>query len=257
MTIAPPSPSVDWAYFLDVDGTLIDIAPTPEAIFVDPDSLRLIENLHSLCNGAVALVSGRAIADLDARLGLSHLPMAGLHGLEWRDASGIVRRQTVSQAALRAIAPKLTALQQRYEQLVIENKGMAIALHYRQAPRLGSYLHRRVNELASVYGDELQVQPGKRVIEIKPRGHDKGSAITSFMTQEPFAGRNPVFIGDDLTDEHGFTVVNRMKGVAIKVGSGRTHAPYRLPNVAAVLRWLGRTSPDSEVKRREENIAIT
>lgn len=256
MTVAPPPPLPAWAYFLDVDGTLIDLAPTPDGIQVDRELLRLIEDLHRLCNGAVALVSGRALADLDKRLGMPQLPMAGLHGFEWRNAAGNVRRHATA-GDIRSIEQQLLPLRRRYKQLIFEDKGSTLALHYRQAPRLGGYLHRWVRNLVRLAGKDLQVQPGKRVIEIKPRGHDKGSAIGDFMAQPPFFGRTPVFIGDDQTDEHGFVMVNRMGGISIKVGRGRTHALYRLPHVAAVLDWLRQITSANESRDKEGNIAIT
>lgn len=258
MTVALPSPSAGWAYFLDVDGTLIDFAPTPEEVFVDRKLLWLIESLHSICNGAVALVSGRALADLDSRLGMPLLPMAGLHGLEWRsNAAGCVQRRAAPTNGLHAIKRELTALRQRYSQLIIEDKGATLALHYRQAPRLGGYLHRRVRNLINLEGNDLQIQPGKSVIEIKPKGYDKGSAIETFMTQPPFAGRTPVFIGDDLTDEHGFAVVNRMGGISIKVGRGRTNARYRLQGVAAVRGWLEQVTNPELPWSKEESSALS
>lgn len=258
MTIAPPVPSINWAYFLDVDGTLLDIAQTPDEVFIDLDLLRLIESLHLLSNGAVALVSGRALSDLDTLLGMPHLPMAGLHGLEWRvNGTDHIQRRAVPTNDLHDIKLRLTTLRQRFDQLIIEDKGSALALHYRQAPRLGSYLHRWVRDLVNLAGNDLQVQPGKRVIEIMAKGYDKGSAIETFMAQKPFAGRLPVFIGDDLTDEHGFAVINRMGGLSIKVGKGHTAATCRLRSVPAVRNWLSQLTAPNELRNREAKIAVT
>lgn len=255
MTMLPP-PSADYAYFLDVDGTLIDLAPTPDGIRVDHELLRLIGHVYRLCNGAMALVSGRALADLDARLGMPHLPMAGLHGLEWRTASDEVRHHPGAAGDIRFFHQKLLALCQRYPDLIVEDKGMTLALHYRSAPRLGSYLHRQVRYLVSLTENDLQIQPGKYVIEIKPKGYDKGSAIETFMTEAPFTGRTPVFIGDDQTDEHGFDVINRLCGISIKVGRGRTCAHYRLPNVAAVLGWLAQLGARESAVGKEQSNAV-
>lgn len=257
MTIAPPAPSTDWTYFLDVDGTLLDIAQTPDKVFVDRDLLRLIENLHALCDGAVALISGRALNDLDILLGMPHLPMAGLHGFEWRNTTEEVRHPPAAKGDIRFIQQKLRTLQQRYTDLIVEDKGMMLALHYRQAPRLGGYLHRWVRNLVNFAGKDLQIQPGKYVIEIKPKGYDKGSAIETFMAQKPFAGRLPVFIGDDLTDEHGFAVINRIGGLSIKVGKGQTAATCRLRSVAAVRTWLRQLIVSAEVRNREATNALT
>lgn len=235
--IAPPVPSAAWAYFLDIDGTLIELAPTPDSVRINDDLRQLIIRLHERCGGAVALVTGRALKDLDARLGLPQVPSSGQHGLEWRDASGTLRRRT-GAGDISAVAGHLATLRRRYRQLLIEDKGLSLALHYRSAPRLGGYLHRWVRGVVGAASKHLDVQSGKRVIEIKPKGHDKGRAIEAFMAEAPFAGRLPVFIGDDLTDEHGFDVVNRMNGISIKVGRGPTRAQYRLKNVHEVLRWL-------------------
>ena len=118
-----------------------------------------------------------------------------------------------------------------------DNKGLTLALHYRQAPALAAWLHRQLAAwIAEV--DDLQLQKGKRVLEIKPAGFDKGSAIAEFMAEAPFQNRVPVFIGDDVTDEHGFARVNLLGGHSIKVGAGRTAARYRLTDVAAVRGWL-------------------
>lgn len=237
MSVTPPPPSADWAYFLDVDGTLVELAPTPDGIRVDARMLDLLVQAYRLCGGALALVSGRTLADLDARLGLKHLPASGQHGLEWRDAAGAGGHHSAADD-IRAIAPHVRALQHRHRQLIVEDKGMSIALHYRAAPRLGGHLHRSIRALVRSSNRHVEIQAGKRVVEIKPKGWDKGKAIESFMARPPFAGRRPVFIGDDLTDEHGFEVINRMDGVSIKVGSGSTSARYRLPDVNAVLAWL-------------------
>lgn len=238
MTRQPPAPSVDWAYFLDVDGTLIDLADTPDTVRVDTALLHLIRDLHRRASGALALVSGRSLSDLDRLLGDLRLPMAGQHGLERRDGQGHIHRQPIPPARLRAIVERLASLRRRHPGLLLEDKGASLAVHYRLAPRLGGYLHRLLGEAARDAAGGLELQAGKRVVEIKPAGHDKGGAIGEFMSRHPFSGRTPVFIGDDLTDEHGFTMVNRLGGISIKVGSGRSQADYRLAGVAAVRAWL-------------------
>lgn len=228
----------DWAYFLDMDGTLIEIAETPAAAHTDPCLLDLIQRLSTACQGAVALISGRAVADLERRLAGLRLPLAGQHGLERRDAAGKHYRHAAPDEARRAIATRLQPVLQRHPGLLLEDKGLSIALHYRQAPQLAAYVHRLLKSLLDGRADALQLQKGKRVVEIKPAGFDKGTAIEAFLDEAPFRGRRPVFIGDDATDEHGFAVVNRRDGISIKVGKGRSQARYRLPDVAAVRAWL-------------------
>ena len=235
----PPPPRLDWAYFLDVDGTLIDIADTPDAVHVDDALLALIARLQRASGGAVALVSGRALSFLDHRLGALHLPVAGQHGLERRDASGRVWMHAAPPAARSAIKAALAPVLARYPGLLLEDKGLTLALHYRLAPQLAAYAHRLMARLAAAANAGLEVQRGRRVAEIKPAGVDKGAAVAAYLAEPPFARRRPVFIGDDLNDEHGFAEVNRLDGISIKVGKGASCARYRLADVAAVRRWLG------------------
>lgn len=232
-----PRARTEWAYFLDVDGTLIDFADSPGGAHVDDALLGLVARLHHACGGALALVSGRTLADLEQRLGSVRIPLAGQHGLERRDAAGRRHAHATPPAAKRELRHRLDALVARHPGLLLEDKGLTLALHYRRAPALAAWLHRLLAGWVAA-ADGLQLQKGKRVLEIKPTGFDKGSAIAEFMAEAPFRGRAPVFIGDDVTDEHGFARVNLLDGHSIKVGAGRTAARYRLPDVAAVRGWL-------------------
>ncbi|MFZ2162317.1 MAG: trehalose-phosphatase [Sideroxyarcus sp.] len=236
--LPPPAASLDWAYFLDVDGTLIDIAETPDAVHVDTALLDLIACLYRDSGGAMALVSGRAISDLEKLLGTLHLPLAGQHGLERRDASGRLWMHAAPPAAKCAIKESLAPVLARHPGLLLEDKGLTLALHYRLAPHLASYVQRLMARLAQDANARLEVQRGKRVAEVKPSGIDKGTAVAEYLTESPFLGRCPVFIGDDLNDEHGFAEVNKLGGISIKVGKGKSCARFRLPDVAAVRRWL-------------------
>jgi len=235
----PPAPGLDWAYFLDVDGTLIDIADTPDAVYVDTALLELIAHLYRASGGAVALVSGRALSDLEHRLGALRLPLAGQHGLERRDAAGRLWIHAAPPAAKRAIKDALAPVLARHPGLLLEDKGLTLALHYRLAPHLAAYAHRLMAQLAHAANAGLEVQRGKRVAEVKPSGIDKGTAVSEYLTESPFRGRRPVFIGDDLNDEHGFAEVNKLDGISIKVGIGKSCARFRLRDVAAVRNWLG------------------
>lgn len=235
---SPPPARTDWAYFLDVDGTLIAIADRPDAVSVDETLLDLIARLYRISGGAVALISGRAIADLDQLLTPLRLPSAGQHGLERRGADGRIWRHEAPPGVKDAIKAALAPVVARHSGLLLEEKGQTLALHYRAAPQLASYVHRVMARLAREAGAGLEVQRGKRVAEIKPAGHDKGTAVTAFLSATPFKGRRPVFIGDDANDEHGFAEVNRMGGISIRVGGGKSCARYRLPDVAAVRSWL-------------------
>lgn len=235
----PPASSLNWAYFLDVDGTLINLADTPDAVRVDTALLDLIARLHRASGNALALVSGRMISDLQSRLGMPHLPLAGLHGLERRDSAGRLWIHAAAPAAKFAIKEALAPVLARHPGLLLEDKGLTLALHYRKAPTLAAYVHQLMARLVSSAGPGLELQRGKRVVEIKPAGIDKGTAVAEYLAEPPFKGRRPVFIGDDLNDEHGFAEVNKLDGISIKVGKGASCARFRLPDVAAVHHWLG------------------
>jgi trehalose 6-phosphate phosphatase len=235
---APPPPASDWALFLDIDGTLLTHAETPDAVYVD-DALRaLLEQLRGLCGGALALVSGRAVDDVDALFAPLVLPVAGQHGVERRDATGVRHRLPFPEEHLRQVAQRFAAFKARHPGIVFEDKGHNLALHYRLAPQLEREVRAMVEHAVADLSGDFELQAGKMVVELKPGGHDKGSAIETFMTEAPFAGRTPVFIGDDLTDEFGFTTVQRLGGHAVKVGDGETVADWRLVDVAAVRAWL-------------------
>lgn len=235
----PPRPSIEWAYFLDVDGTLLDIADTPGAVQVDMALLDLIARLHGASGGAMALVSGRSLSDLESMLDLPRLPMAGQHGLERRDIAGRLWIHAAPPTAKCAIQEALVPVLARHHGLLLEDKGLTLALHYRLAPHLAAYAHRLMAGLLNAAGGGLEIQRGKRVVELKPAGIDKGTAVAEYLTEPPFRGKRPVFIGDDLNDERGFAVVNQLDGISIKVGKGGSCAHFRLPDVAAVRRWLG------------------
>ncbi len=234
----PPIPCVDWGYFLDVDGTLIEIADTPGAARIDTALLDLIARLHRESGGAVALVSGRSLSDLENHLGTLHLPLAGQHGLERRDAAGRLWIHAAPAAAKCAIKEALAPILVRHPGLLLEDKGLTLALHYRRVPHLAAYAHRLMLRLVGTADAGLEIQLGKRVVEVKPSGIDKGTAVAEYLAEPPFRKRRPVFIGDDLNDEHGFAEVNKLNGISIKVGKGISCARFRLRDVVAVRRWL-------------------
>jgi trehalose 6-phosphate phosphatase len=225
------------AFFFDVDGTLAEIQPRPELVFIPPRSLEALERL-SARGVAVAVVSGRPISQLDALLSPLHLPAAGVHGAERRTAAGDLQHLSLDQDVLDAIQQELAQACAEYPGLSLENKGVAFALHYRLAPELEETARTLAEDFVSRYGEVLALQPGKCVFELKPRGASKGEVIRTFMQEAPFAGRLPVFVGDDLTDEAGFKVVNELGGLTIKVGTGPTEALERMASVDAVGAWL-------------------
>jgi trehalose 6-phosphate phosphatase len=235
-----PTPRSEWAYFFDIDGTLVDIAPSPSEIVVERELQAQVCDLYEATGGALALISGRSLSDVDSIFRDTSLPVGGQHGLERRSSDGRISRHDAPLEKLDFARARLAQAIAAHPELLLEDKGLSLALHYRSAPSLASFAHRTMRAIASATGPAFTLQSGKRVVELKPSGKDKGDAVRDFMQEEPFAGRLPVFVGDDVTDEHGFAVVNSMAGHSIKVGGGRTAARWRLPNVRAVRLWLER-----------------
>jgi trehalose 6-phosphate phosphatase len=206
------------ALFLDVDGTLIEFGPAPDDVEVDAVTLKFLQDASDSLNGALALISGRSLAQLDALFGYARFPAAGLHGLERRDARGRLHVHPTERLP-QPLLDELGEIAERHPGVLLEDKGRAVALHYRQAASLQEMLEREVHALARRHGgNDLQVQPGAYVLELKPSGITKAHAIEAFMLEPPFAGRTPLFAGDDLTDLHGFDAVERRGGVSIAVG---------------------------------------
>ena len=237
---ALPVPQPDWAYFFDIDGTLVDLTDSPGGASVDVRLRQLIAELSRAAGGAVALISGRSIADIDRLVPDTQIPVAGQHGVERRDAAGRISRHAFPASELDWLRHEVAAATAPHRGLVLEDKGLSLALHYRRAPRLGGFVHRLARALVTQAGTQYCIQAGKRVVEMKPAGKDKGVAVEEFMREEPFRGRTPVFVGDDVTDEYGFATVNRLQGHSIKVGPGRTAARWHLRDVQAVRAWLER-----------------
>jgi trehalose 6-phosphate phosphatase len=245
---APPPPlRTDSALFLDIDGTLLELAPTPDGVHVDAGVTALLPALARRLDGAVALITGRAMADADRLFRGLALPIAGQHGLERRSADGSLHRHLPSLSALERLRGVLSQFAARHDGLFLEDKGATLALHYRQAPALASLVHRTLRAhmtAALAFESGWRLQPGKSILEIKPDGSDKGTAILAYMTEPPFARRRPVFVGDDLTDEYGFAAVTSAGGWAVKVGRGPTRAHFRLRDVSAVRAWLAAMTQD-------------
>ena len=234
MTLAETlSPSC--ALFLDFDGTMVDLAAQPHAVEVPQPLIVLLRGLHELLQGAVAVISGRPIAQLDTFLQPLQLAAAGVHGAERRRADGTL--QWLDTHPLELAEQAARALAAQHPGLLVEIKRGSVALHYRQRPALEA-LCLRAMQAAVDASPGLTLLRGKMVAEAKPGGASKGQAIEAFLAEPPFAGRTPVFIGDDVTDEAGFSTVQRLGGVGIKVGEGTTVAMRRLPHPAALRREL-------------------
>lgn len=243
MTLQPSNPapsdlpgiSPRTALFLDFDGTLADLAPQPEAVQVTAELIPVLRQLAAQLGGALAIVSGRKLTDLDGFLAPLQLPAAAEHGAQRRLPEGDVIR--LASPDLQEVVRLATALAARHAGLRVEIKAAAVALHYRHAPELETLALQVMLEAAdSTPGVELL--RGKCVFEIKPAGISKGTAIEAFMAETPFAGRLPLFAGDDTTDEAGFSAVQLLGGHGIKVGEGATLADYRCPEPMALRQWL-------------------
>ncbi len=232
-------PQTDVALFLDVDGTLLEIAATPSAVRV-PAALR--NTLHLAAkreDGALALISGRTIAELDELFAPHVFPAAGQHGVEVRDTKGNVTQPIIDAKQLDPARDVLKELVGHYKGLLLEDKGSALALHFRQAPQHERAVMVVMVELADHVREKFVLRDGKCVLELTPRGYSKRSAIEAFMREPPFAGRTPVFIGDDVTDEDGFEAVNALGGYSVRVGDmAATAAKFRFSSVSTVIAWL-------------------
>ncbi len=228
-----------WALFLDVDGTLIDLAETPESVYVPAELKVLLEEVASRLDGALALISGRTIANIDELFDPLRLCTSGVHGAERRGPDGRLIRASFDTSALRQVREELAAFARVHEGLLLEDKGFALALHFRLAPDAAEAARDVTHRIVERLGPSYVLQAGKCVYEIRPSATTKGTAVRTFMEQAPFAGRQPIYIGDDVTDEDGFQAVNELGGLSVRVGStALTRASYRLPSVADVHRWI-------------------
>lgn len=236
----PPGPAeADWALFLDIDGTLLDLAPRPEAVVVPPGLAPTLDSLSRHLSGALALVSGRSLAGIDD-LFPGRRDAAGSHGAEWRHASRVC---TLPADWLAGLLPRLGRDIALPPGLRLEPKPCALALHYPRHPAAEPQARRLAEHLAALSPARLRLLAGKQVIELLPDGIDKGRAIERFLTLPPYAGRRPVFVGDDRTDEDGFAAVNRWDGISVKVGPEPTTARHRLASPAEVRHWLAVLAP--------------
>ena len=233
---APPLLAPHQALFLDFDGTLTAIAPRPGDVVVDPRLPALLEALAQRLGGALAIVTGRRLADLDPRLAPVVLPAAGQHGAELRPRPG----GSVQLRAPAGIATVARRLRERFEadaRVLVEDKGAAVALHFRQAPERALECLQVMRDLAAPWPG-LEIVTGKRVVEARGCDADKGVALQALLAEAPFAGRAPVFAGDDRTDEDAFAAAVAAGGHGVKVGDGPTAARYRCAGVADVHAWL-------------------
>ncbi len=239
----PPALADDDALFLDVDGTLVAFADHPDKVVPADDLPHLLQNTAQRLGGALALVSGRPVDQLDRLTHPLRLPAAGLHGAQLRlladhDIPAADTAEWLHDLHLRA-----EKLAHQHPGILVEHKGSALALHWRLAPQAADAVQSFAREqLAQLPG--VRLQPGNNVIEFVTALHDKGSAVRTLMQAPPFSGRRPIFVGDDLTDEAGFTAAAQLGGHGVLVGSrAGSNARHALADIDAVHRWLRGTPP--------------
>ncbi len=230
---------LEGALFLDFDGTLVELAPTPDEVVIAPGLIEALGVIRDRLDGRLAIVSGRPIAQIDRMLAPLTLPVAGVHGMERRDASGTMYYAPIpSFRAVEACALHLASIHPR---LRVEQKRGALALHYRQAPELELLCQ---SEMLAAVGKcpGMLLLHGKMVIEVKPASASKGTAIRDFLAEPPFLGRRPLFAGDDTTDEVGFAYVQQAGGLGLKVGAGPSVARHRIATPEALRATLVHTA---------------
>lgn len=243
----PPGANAGWGLFLDVDGTLLDFASRPDDVEVPAQLHGDLVRMRTRLQGAVALLSGRPLSQLDRLFDWHAQAAGGLHGAELRTPDGR-EHITGDDDAFASVHARAAALVADVKGVILEDKRRALALHFRHAPAAHAAAERIADVLLQDAGDQYTLQHGDQVIELKPAGVDKGRALEALMQVAPFRGRRPWMLGDDLTDEDAFRHVNACDGVSVIVGDRRpTVARYALADPASVRAWLhglvGNTPP--------------
>jgi trehalose 6-phosphate phosphatase len=226
------------AILLDIDGTILDIAPSPPQVWVPTGLRATLSRLADLTSGAVALVSGRTINDIDLIFSPLQLAAIGVHGAEIR-ASGDGDIQTRVTPVSKGLKRKLATVAELGPGILVEDKGYSLALHYRLAPEKGPGVLAAVAKIcATVPTEAVEILPGKLVVEVKPAGINKGDAVCALMQHPPFAGRRPIFIGDDMTDVPVFGIIPKFGGQAYSVGGIVADVDGHFATPEAVRAWL-------------------
>ncbi len=239
MSEKPRPPALDparHALYLDFDGTLVDFAPEPDAIEVRPGTIELLEKVSDKLDGALAIVTGRRIGDIDRHLAPLALPASGVHGQEIRPASG-ENTKVAPSGEIDEARRRLAASMRPADPLLLEDKGGALVLHFRKHPAERERAEALARDVVSGLG-ALHVVPGHGIFEIVERGVTKARALAHLSAHAPFAGRIPVYVGDDTTDEDAIGAAQQAGGFGVKVGPGETRAQFRLSDIDAVHRWL-------------------
>lgn len=225
------------ALFLDVDGTLLDIAPTPDQVVVPPGLVELLERVCIGLDGALAILTGRQLGEIDELLAPAKFMGAGVHGAEIRTTPG--GPITLAAAAMpEDLAAELVALSERLPGIIAEPKGPGFAVHYRQAPELKATVEREVRTLLARFPDDLVLCPGRMLFEVIPTGLSKGTALVTFAAMEPFAGRAPIMVGDDVGDTPALAAAEQLGGTGLRVCGGYFGNDGDLAGPAGVIAWL-------------------
>jgi trehalose 6-phosphate phosphatase len=226
--------------FLDFDGTLVEIADRPDAVVVPADLTAILRALESRLHGALAIVTGRSIAVIDGFLAPDRFDVAGLHGAEYRLAGELFPCRPQDHPNLREAIDDLEERFASEPGILIEDKGCSVAVHWRLAPEAEELASQTIVEMAAALGPTYRLQLGKAVAEVLPARATKGGIIRHFLSEGPYRGRRPIFIGDDLTDEQAFEVVDGIGGISVRVGAGPTRARYRVDAPSALRQVLAR-----------------
>jgi trehalose 6-phosphate phosphatase len=232
-------PLDNMALLLDIDGTLLDLAPTPREVWVPPGLANTLDRLRIRTSGALALVSGRSLNDIDLIFAPEQFPAVGGHGAEMRISTDSESIATQAPPMDRELKRRLAAIAKLSPGILLEDKGYSLALHYRLAPHAEKAIYEAVSLIRAELPDApIEVLPGKCVCEIKPAGFDKASGVLELMRHPPFTGRRPLFIGDDVTDESVFAIMPGLGGLAFSVGRRAQGVAGHFDEPRDVRAWL-------------------
>ena len=240
------------AILLDIDGTLLDLAPTPREVWVPPGLAKTLNRLLERTSGALALVSGRSLNDIDLIFAPDQFPAVGGHGAEMRLSTDSEAVATHAPPMDKELKRRLAAIAKLSPGILLEDKGYSLALHYRLAPHAEKAIYEAVSLIrADLPNAPIEVLPGKSVCEIKHSGFNKASGVQELMTHEPFKGRRPLFIGDDVTDETVFAIMPDLRGLAFSVGRRAQGVAGHFDEPSDVRAWLARLLDDEAVIRKQ------
>jgi trehalose 6-phosphate phosphatase len=239
------------AILLDIDGTLLDLAPTPREVWVPPDLSTTLNRLLARTSGALALVSGRSLNDIDLIFAPEQFPAVGGHGAEMRISADSEAVATHAPPMDKELKRRLAAIAKLSPGILLEDKGYSLALHYRLAPHAEKAIYAAVSLIrADLPNAPIEVLPGKCVCEIKHSGFNKATGVRELMTHEPFRGRRPIFIGDDVTDEAVFGIMPDLGGLAFSVGRRAKGVADHFDEPRDVRNWLAHLLDDEAAAGR-------